>query len=343
MPRNIGPARENVAIFDQTGFSKFIFKGADTVNVLQRLCGNNVDVQPGRAVYTGMFNARGGFESDLTVIRLAPDEFYIITGTGQTTRDFDWITRNIGPDERAELSDITSAYSVISVMGPNARRLLAATTNADLSNDAFTFGTAKMIEIGQAVARAVRITYVGELGWELHVAAEQASVVYDELMVAGKDLGVVNAGHYAINSLRLEKGYRAWGAELSPDDSPLEAGLGFALDWNKPFLGRDALLKQKNSALKRQLVIFVLDDTGPMLWGSEPIYRDGRPVGYTTSGSYGHTVGAAIGIGYVNNVEGVTPEFLKTGKFEISVSGERIPARASLRAPYDPARKRILV
>jgi 4-methylaminobutanoate oxidase (formaldehyde-forming) len=200
----------------------------------------------------------------------------------------------------------------------------------------------KTIEIGRATVRAVRITYVGELGWELHVPIEQAALVYDTLMAAGRDLGVTNAGHYAINSLRLEKGYRAWGAELSPDDSPIEAGLTFAIDWNKRFLGREALLEKKGATLKRLLVIFVLDDPEPMLWGSEPIYRDGRPVGYTTSGSYGHTVGAGIGMGYVNNPEGVDSDFIQRGKYEINVSGQRCAARAFLRAPYDPGRKRIL-
>src|SRR5204863_8602674 len=192
--------------------------------------------------------------------------------------------------ERAKLVDVTAAYSVIGVMGPNARRLLSSTTSADLANEAFPFATTKRIEIGQATARAVRITYIGELGWELHVSAEQAPLVYDTLMAASKDLGLVNAGHYAINSLRLEKGYRAWGAELSPDDSPIEAGLAFAIDWNKPFLGRDVLLKQKASGVRRRLAIFVLEDPEPVLWGAELIYRDGKPVGYTTSGSYGHTV-----------------------------------------------------
>jgi 4-methylaminobutanoate oxidase (formaldehyde-forming) len=188
----------------------------------------------------------------------------------------------------------------------------------------------------------VRITYVGELGWEFHVPVEQTSLVYETLMTSGKDLGVANAGHYAINSLRLEKGYRAWGAELSTDDSPLEAGLGFAIDWSKPFLGREALLRQKQQPLKRQLVIFVLEDSGPMLWGSEPIYRDGQPVGYTTSGSYGHTVGGAVAMGYVNNSAGVNSEFIKSGRFEINVSGERFSALAYLRSPYDPERIRIL-
>jgi sarcosine dehydrogenase len=335
-------ARENVAVFDQTGFSKFLLKGGDAVALLQRLCGNNVDVPVGRAVYTGMFNARGGFESDLTVIRLAADEFYIITGTSQTVRDFNWLTRNIETAERIELTDVTNDYSVISVMGPNSRQLLSGVTAADLSNAAFPFLTARNIEIGRASVRAVRITYVGELGWELHVPIEQASGVYEKLMAAGQELGVANAGHYAINSLRLEKGYRAWGAELSTDDSPLEAGLGFAIDWTKPFLGHEALLKQKQAPLKRQLVIFVLEDPDPVLWGSEPIYRDRRPVGYTTSGSYGHTVGGAIAMGYVNNPAGMNADFIKTGRYEINVSGQRFSARAYLRAPYDPERKRIL-
>jgi 4-methylaminobutanoate oxidase (formaldehyde-forming) len=289
-----------------------------------------------------MFNARGGFESDLTVIRLTADQFYIITGTSQTTRDFDWIKRNIEATEQVEMTDVTNAYSVIGVMGPNSRHLFSNVTDTDLSNAAFPFLTARNIEIGKATVRAVRITYVGELGWELHVPVEQASLVYEALMAAGKDFGVANAGHYAINSLRLEKGYRAWGAELSPDDSPLEAGLGFAIDWSKPFLGREALLKQKQLPRKRQLVIFVLEDPAPTLWGSEPIYRDGEPVGYTTSGSYGHTVGGAVAMGYVNNSAGVNSDFIKSGRFEINVSGERISARAYLRPPYDPERKRIL-
>ena len=335
-------ARENVAIFDQTGFSKFLLKGRDAVTILQRLCGNNIDVQLGRAVYTGMFNARGGFESDLTVIRLSADEFYLVTGTSQTTRDSDWIRRNLNPAEQVDLTDITNDYSVISVMGPNSRTLLSRVTNTALSNQAFPFLTAKSVQIANTTVRAVRITYVGELGWELHVPVEQALPVYETLIAAGKELNVANAGHYAINSLRLEKGYRAWGAELSPDDSPLEAGLGFAIDWNKSFLGREALLKHKQQALKRQLAIFVLEDPAQVLWGSEPIYRNGHPVGYTTSGSYGHTVGGAIAMGYVNNFAGVNSDFIKSGRFEINVSGDRFPARAYLRAPYDPDRKRIL-
>jgi len=336
--------RESVAIFDQTGFSKFLFKGQDALNVLQRLCGADMDVPPGKTVYTGMFNARGTFESDITAIRLDRDEYYLISGTSQTTRDQDWIRRNLRVGAQAVLTDVTEAHSVIGVMCPNSRALLGRVTDTDLSNQAFPFGTAQVMDIGKATARAVRITYVGELGWELHVPVSQAVLVYESLMKAGKVFGVVNAGHYAINSLRLEKAYRAWGADISPDDTALEAGLGFAIGWKKsaPFLGKDALLAQKQAGLKRLLVAFVLQEPGPLLWGSEPIYRNGEAVGYTTSGSYGHALGAAVGIGYVKCHDGVTPDFIRDGRYEINVSGRRFPAVAHLKAPYDPERKRIL-
>jgi heterotetrameric sarcosine oxidase gamma subunit len=334
--------RENVAIFDQTGFTKYIFKGADALAVLQRLCGAEMDVPIGKAVYTGLFNARGCFESDLTAIRTALDEFYIVTGSSQTVRDMDWIRRNTRLNERAELVDVTEAFSVISVMGPNARSVLRAVTDADLSTEALPFGTARTIAIENATVRAVRITYVGELGWELHAPMSQAAMIYDALLAAGEPFGICNAGHYAINSLRLEKAYRAWGADISPDDTALEAGLGFAINWTKDFLGKEALLTQKQSGLKRQLVAFVLEDADPVLWGSEPILLDGKAVGYTTSGSYGHTVGAAVGMGYVKSAEPITPAFIKAGRFEINVSGKLYPARAHLRSPYDPERKKIL-
>ena len=335
-------AREKVAIFDQSAFSKFTLKGRDAVNVLQRLCGNNVDVPVGRTVYTGLFNERGGFESDLTLVRIARDEFHVITGTAQTVRDFDWISRHIRPEEHAELVCVTSKFGVLGLMGPNARALLGRLTGADLSNGAFPFGTAQFISVGHATVQAVRLTYVGELGWELHVPMEQLALVYDTLMDAGKEFGLTDAGHYAINSLRLEKGFRAWGAELSPDDTPLEAGLAFAIDWNNPFLGREALLKQKATGVKRRLAIFVLQDPAPVLWGSELIYRDGKPVGYTTSGSYGHTVGGGIAMGYVDDPAGVTAEFIQSGRYEINVNGTRCAATAHLRAPYDPERRKIL-
>jgi 4-methylaminobutanoate oxidase (formaldehyde-forming) len=335
-------ARERVAIFDQTGFSKFIFKGRDTLPILQRLCGNEVDVALGKSVYTAMLNERGGFESDLAIVRLGTHKFYLVSGTVQTERDKDWITRHIGGEEQAELVDVTESFSVLGVMGPNARTLLSRLTEADLSNEAFPFASAQSLDIGQATVRAVRLTYVGELGWELHVPNSQAVLLYDLLMEAGQDLGISNAGHYAINSLRLEKGYRAWGADISPDDTPIEAGLEFALDWRKPFLGREALQKQKESGLNRRLILFTLQDPGPVLWGGEPICRDGVPVGYTTSGSYGHTLGRAVALGYVNNPIGAEADFIRNGRYEINIAGTLFLANSHLRAAYDPERKRIL-
>jgi len=337
--------REAVAIFDQSGFSKYLFKGPDALAVLQRLCGADMDVPLGKAVYTGLFNERGTFESDITVVRLGLEEFYIIGGSSQTVRDMDWIRRNLRAQERAGLADVTESYSVIGVMGPNSRTLLQRVTDADLANEAFPFGTAQNISIGLATVRSVRITYVGELGWELHVPISQAGLVYDTLIQTGRNLGVTNAGHYAINSLRLEKSYRAWGADISPDDTPLEAGLGFVVGWKKalPFLGKEALFQQKQAGVKRMLVTFVLEDSEPVLWGSEPIYRNGAAVGYTTSGSYGHTMAGGSGMGYVKSPEGVTPEFVTSGRYEINVSGKKYPVRPYLRPPYDPERRRILI
>ena len=335
-------ARQAVALFDQTGFSKFLVRGPDALAVLQRICGNGMDVPVGKTVYTGLFNDRGGFESDLTAFRAGPSEFYLVSGTTQATRDADWIRTQIRLEEETDVVDVTTNYGVLGLMGPNSRELLNRVTTVDLSNQAFPFLSGEEIAIGMATVRALRVTYVGELGWELHVPIEQMPLVYDTLWEAGQDLGLRNAGHYAINSLRLEKGYRAWGAELSPDDTAIEAGLGFAIDWKKDFLGRESLLAQKQTGVKRRLVIFVLEDPEPILWGGEPIYRDGKAVGYTTSGSYGHTLGAAVGMGYVNHSGTVTPGLLEAGRYEINVLGRRYAARAFLRPPYDPDRKRVL-
>ncbi len=336
--------RENVAIFDQSTFAKYLLKGRDAVTVLQHLCANDVDVAPGKVVYTALLNARGTFESDLTVVRLAQDEFYIITATGQATRDFEWIRRHIPADAHAELSDVTSAYGVLGLMGPNARTLLSKVTDADVSNAAFPFGTAQTISIGMSEVRAVRITYVGELGWELHAPMECLADVYDTLWVAGQDLGLVNAGNYAMNALRLEKGYLAWGADLSTDETPLEAGLGFAVAWEKPvdFLGRAALRQQQAGKLRKRMAFFVLQDPAAVLWGNEPIWRNGEVVGYTSSGAYAYTLGGAIGAGYVKNPAGVDQAFLLSGQYEIETNGQRVPAKIYLRSPYDAKREKIL-
>ena len=337
-------AREAVAIFDQTSFSKFLLQGRDAEAVLQNLCANDVGVDAGRIVYTGMLNGRGGYESDVTVTRLAEDAYFIVSGTAQTTRDADWIRRNIADGANAALTDVTSAIAVIGVMGPKSRELLAALSGADLGNDAFPFGTWGEIGIGYATLRAHRITYVGELGWELYVPAEFAVSVYTALIEAGAEFGLRAAGYYAIDSLRMEKGYRAWGADVTPDYTPYEAGLGFAvrLDKGVDFIGREALMRQKEAGITRRLVQFTLEDPDAIAFGKELILRDGEAVGEVTSAAYGHTLGRAVAMGYVKNADGLADrEFIETGRYEIDIAGERFAATAHLRPPYDAKGERI--
>jgi 4-methylaminobutanoate oxidase (formaldehyde-forming) len=335
--------REAVAIFDQTSFSKLLLQGPDAEAVLQQLCANDVAVPPGRIVYTGMLNDRGGYESDLTVTRLREDAYLIVTGSAQSTRDLDWIRRQTPAGARVTLTDVTGAHAVLGLMGPRSRELLARVTDADLANAAFPFATSCEIPVGRAVARASRITYVGELGWELYVPVEQAAGVYDDLWQAGAALGLRDGGYYAIDSLRMEKAYRAWGRELTPDDTPWEAGLGFAVRLDKPggFLGREALLQQRDQRSTKRLVTFVLEEAQAMPWGDEPILRDGRVVGTVTSAAFGHTLGRAVAMGYVRDEAGVDDRYVSAGAFALDVGGERVAARASLAAPYDPRAARV--
>jgi len=335
--------REAVAVFDQSSFSKFRLEGPDAEAALQRLCANDVAVAPGRIVYTGMLNERGGFESDLTVTRLGPDAYLIVTGSAQTTRDADWIRRHIPANSTARLIDITGASAVLGVMGPRSRDLLSRLTRADLSNAAFPFATSREIWLARAQVRASRITYVGELGWELYVPVEFAAGVYDAIFGAGEGLGVADAGYYAIESLRIEKAYRAWGRELTTDDTPLEAGLGFAVRFDKqaPFIGRDALLAQRGRPLEKRLVSFVLEDPEALPLGDEPIWCEGGIVGSTSSAAYGHTLGRAVAMGYVRRAGGVDAAYLSQARFEVEIAGGRFAARGSFRPPYDPEGQRI--
>jgi len=334
--------REAVTVTDLTSFSKFLVQGHDAHAVLQRLCANDIAAPVGQTVYTGLLNARGTYESDLTVARLAADRFLLVTGTAQATRDADWIGRHLG-EANATLADVTSAYAVIAVMGPRARDLLARLTKAPLDNDAFPFGTIREIGVGYATVLASRRTYVGELGWELYVPTEYAGGVYDALVEAGRDLGVRNAGYYAIESLRLEKGYRAWGRELTPDYNPYEAGLSFAVKLDKgDFIGRDALLALKGKPPARRLLSFVaLSPDTPIAHGGELILRDGEPVGEVTSAAYGHTVGGIVALGYAATGGARVNDGWLAARFEIDIAGERVPVRASLKAPYDPAGARL--
>jgi 4-methylaminobutanoate oxidase (formaldehyde-forming) len=335
--------REAVAVFDQTSFSKFVLEGADAEAALQRLCANDVAVAPGRIVYTGMLNERGGFESDLTVTRVGADAYLIVSGAAQTTRDAHWIRRHVPEGARAALRDVTDACAVLGVMGPRSRELLARLTPDDLSDAAFPFATSREIRLADAPARASRLTYVGELGWELYVPVEHAASVYDALHASGGDLGLRDAGYYAIESLRLEKAYRAWGRDLTTDDTPLEAGLGFAVRFDKtpPFIGREALLARRAKPLERRLVSFVLEDPAALPWGDEPIWCDGGIVGATTSAAFGHTLGSAVALGWVRRPAGVDALWVEAARFEIEIGGDRFAARGSLKAPYDPDGRRI--
>lgn len=333
--------REAVALFDQSAFGKLLVQGPGAASAMNALCASRVDVEPGRVVYTPLLNERGGYESDVTVLRLGREEFLVVTGSAQVTRDLAWIRSHL--DGRAEAFDATSSTAVIGVMGPRSRTLLQRVSGEDLSNEAFPFGTFRSLPVGMATVRAIRITYVGELGWELHVPAEQAAHVLEVLRHAGGDLGVVDAGHYAINSLRIEKGYRAFGAELSPDETPFEAGLAFAVSWDHEFLGRPALEAARHQPRRKLLAQFVLAEPGVPLWGGEVIFRDDVACGYTTSGSYGHTLGGGVALGYVKNPgSAVTPEWVGSGRYELLADGVRRPARVHLRTPYDPRRERIL-
>jgi 4-methylaminobutanoate oxidase (formaldehyde-forming) len=335
--------RERVGVFDQTSFAKFLVVGRDAEAALSWIAGNDVAKPVGSLVYTQMLNQRGGIECDLTVSRLAEDEYYVVTGTGFATHDFTWIKANIRDGLDARILDVTSAYAVLSLMGPRARDVLAAVTDADVSNAAFPFGSWREIMIAGAPVRALRVTYVGELGWELHIPVEMATAVYDALMTAGRPQGIANAGYRAIESLRLEKGYRAWGADIGPDHTPLEAGLGWSvkLRQNTPFLGREALVAQAVQPLKKRLAGFTVDDPDIVLLGRETIFRDGRQVGWLTSGGYGYTVAKNIGYGYVRNPDGVPTDWLLSGRYELEVATERVPAAIHLAPLYDPKMERI--
>ena len=334
--------REAVGLFDQSSFCKLRVEGPDALAVLQRLCANDVDVAPGRLVYTQMLNTRGGIEADLTVTRLAADAFLVVTSAAASTHNSHWIRRHLG-ESRAVLTDVTSSEAVLGVMGPRSRELLARLTDADLSNAAFPFLSSQNLWLASAPVRAARVTYVGELGWELYVPTEFAGTVYDAVVTAGEGLGLRHAGYHAMDSLRIEKAYRSWGHDLGCEDSPLEAGLGFAVRFDKRavFTGRDALLAQGEKPLARRLLVFVLDDPEPLLYHDEPIWRDGVLVGRIASGAYGHTLGRAIGLGWVNHPDGVTEAFVTSGRWEIEIACERRGARAQLAPPYDPKSLRV--
>ncbi len=329
--------RENVGIFDQSSFAKYEITGSDAATALDWVCANDISKPVGRLTYTQLLNSRGGIEADLTVARLAEDRFYIVTGTGFRTHDATWIVDHF-PDGDVKLTDITQDWGTLSLMGPKARIVLSKVTDADVSNEEFPFANIRELEIAGVTVRALRVTYVGELGWELHVPIDATGIVFDTLMAAGAGENILPVGYRALESLRLEKGYRAWSSDITPNDTPFEAGLGWAVKMRKntPFMGRAALEEIAGKPLTKRFAGFTIADPEIVLAGRETILRDGETVGYLTSGGYGYTIGKNIGYGYVRNSEGVTDEFLKSGKYELVVANEPHPTELCLGTLYDP-------
>jgi glycine cleavage system aminomethyltransferase T/glycine/D-amino acid oxidase-like deaminating enzyme len=319
--------RERVALFDQTSFAKYVVQGPDSLEALQYLCANDADVPVGGVVYTALLNDRGGFESDLTITRVAPDEFLVVTGSAQQIRDLAYLRGNIPDDLVVTVTDVTSAYAVFGLMGPRSRELMQRVSNADFAPKAFRFGTSQLVDVGATQVRASRMTYVGELGWELYVPTESAVAVFETLLAHGEDLGLTLGGYYAIDAMRLEKGYRAWGRDLTPDVTLLEAGLEkfSKLSTDLPFKGRAALEKQAHSALEQQLIEFRVTDPEAYLWGGEVLLLEGKRVGTVTSGGYGHTVGSAVGIALVNPPEEHF-DWQSADRLEVDLGGSRVAA-----------------
>lgn len=329
-------ARESVVMIDMSSFSKFEITGSGAAAYLQYLAVANVEREPGGAAYTQLCNERGGIEADVTIIHRSEERFWLITGSALGVRDEGWLRAHLGQFSGVEISDVTSAHGVINLAGPTARTVLERVTYADVSHEGHAFMTAEEINIGYAPALAFRVTYIGELGWELYIPIEYMQYAYEVLQEAGSELGITDIGYRAIDSLRLEKRFLVWGADITPDYNPIEAGLGFVIDWNKgDFLGAEALARVKADGPTRKLVYLGLEEPLPV-FGSEAIFVDGEPVGQTTSGNYGYTIGQSLVLGYVPT------ELAAADTFEVECFGKRTRASRLSQAAYDPARHRIL-
>ncbi|WP_135500882.1 GcvT family protein [Roseovarius aestuariivivens] len=337
-------AREDAILMDMSSMAKFLVQGRGACALLNRISCNEVDVAPGRVVYTAWTNEAGGFEADLTVTRMAEDRFMVVVGENSHGHTETWMRRQIGADEFVTITDLTDGITQINLHGPKARTILESVSDADLSNESFPFMSARHIDIGFFRVYALRVTYVGELGWELHVPSLHAVQVYDLLTKAGRDHGLRNAGMQTLSSLRLEKAYRDFGVDLDNTDNPIEAGLGFAVKLDKPdgFLGRGALAAIKEKGVpKRRMLQFLLNDPEPLMHGNEIIQLSGQPVGYIQVGAYGHTLGSAVGIGFAELDEPLTAERVASGDWSIVVAGCDVPATASLKPLFDPKLERV--
>ena len=334
--------RENIGIYDMSSFGKIRVEGAQAEAFLNHICANDMSVPVGRIVYCQFLNPTAGIEADVTVTRLSETAYLVVTPAATRLADEAWLRRHIG-NYQVVITDVTAGEGVLAVMGPNSRALLNAVSPNDFGNETNPFGTMQNIEIGMGLARAHRVSYVGELGWELYVTADQAAHVFETLMTAGADLDAKLCGMHMMDSCRLEKAFRHFGHDITCEDHVLEAGLGFAVKPNKgDFIGRDAVLRKKDAGLDRRLVQFILNDAEPLLYHNEPIIRDGQIVGYLSSGNYGHSLGAAMGMGYVACVGESVAQVLASD-YEIDVAGTRVSARASLAPFYDAKSERVKV
>jgi 4-methylaminobutanoate oxidase (formaldehyde-forming) len=337
-------AREGVILMDMSFMSKFFVQGRDAGRVLNYISANDVDGAAGTITYTQWLNERGTLEADLTVTKLDDERFLVVVTDTMHRHAETWMRRHIPDDSHASVTDVTSAFCQINVQGPHSRALLQTLTTADLSNEGFPFRAAREIDIGYARVICIRITYLGELGYELYIPAEQATHVYDRLVAGGKNFGLRHAGLKALASLRLEKGYRDYGHDIDNTDNAFETGLGFFVDFDKPggFIGREAALKQKSAGpLTRRLVQVLVKDPEPMLFHAEIVHRDGKPAGYVRAGSYGHTLGGAVGLAMIEAGEPITAAWLREGRWTVDIAGRVYPAELSLRPLYDPEMKRI--
>ncbi len=336
----------SVTMFDQSCYVKFRVEGRDACRILNHVSAGNVDVRAGKVVYTQWLNSRGGIEADVTITRLSETEFLVVTIAASQSRDMAWLKRNTPDDAHVVVTDITPGLPMLALMGPKSRDLLEKLSGSDLSNDAFPFGTSREIEIGYGSVRASRLTFVGELGWELYIPADLATHVFDRIVEVGAEFDLGHAGFFALNSLRMEKGYRHWGHDIGEEDTPRQAGLSFAVDYEKlEFIGRDALLAERDRGIPtKRLVQFRLPEgCRDMLYHEEPIWKDGDIVGSITSGGFGHRLDRSLGMGYVNCADGVSKAFLESNEFEIEIACERIPSEPSLQPFLDPKNLRIKV
>lgn len=336
----LAAVRSNVGMYDMSSFGKLRVEGRDAEGFLNHVCGANMSVPVGKIVYTQFLNARGGIEADVTVTRLSETAYLVVTPAATRLADQTWLRRHVG--ERAVvITDVTAAEGVLAVMGPNARKLMQRVSPNDFSNAVNPFGTAQEIEIGMGLARAHRVSYVGELGWEIYVSAEMAAHVFDTLWNAGQDMGLKLCGMHMMDCARSEKAFRHFGHDITCEDHVLEAGLGFAVATAKPeFIGREAVLAKKEAGLEKRLVQFRLTDPEPLLYHNEPVLRDGEIVGYLSSGAYGHHLGGAIGMGYVP-CAGETAADVLASRYEIDIAGTRVAAEASMKPMYDPTSERV--